>query len=95
MSIEADEVMRIAHLARIALEPETVSSDARELSAILNFVEQLETVDTSAVRPLAHPLDAVQRLRADEITESNQRDRLLALAPQTGAGMYLVPKVIE
>ena len=47
MSIEADEVMRIAHLARIALEPETVSSDARELSANLNFVEQLETVSGS------------------------------------------------
>jgi aspartyl-tRNA(Asn)/glutamyl-tRNA(Gln) amidotransferase subunit C len=58
-------------------------------------VEQLETVDTTSVVPLAHPLDALQRLRADEVTESDQREAFQAVAPQTEAGLYLVPKVIE
>ena len=55
----------------------------------------MQSVDTEGVEPLAHPLDLEQRLRADEITEENQRDRLQKLAPASEEGLYLVPKVLE
>ena len=95
MSLGSDEVVRIAHLARLALEPEAVEGYARDLSSILAFVEQLDAADTNGITPMAHPQDASQRLRADEVSERNQRDRFQALAPQAEAGLYLVPKVIE
>ncbi|APZ42031.1 Asp-tRNA(Asn)/Glu-tRNA(Gln) amidotransferase subunit GatC [Acidihalobacter ferrooxydans] len=95
MSLGSDEVVRIAHLARLALQPEAVDGYARDLSSILAFVEQLEAVDTQGVQPMAHPQDATQRLRADEVTETNQRERFQQLAPQAEAGLYRVPKVIE
>ena len=95
MSLDAAEIKKIAHLARLGIDDEDIPEYARNLSDILAFVEQLETVDTTSVVPLAHPLDAVQRLRADEVTESDQREAFQADAPQTEAGLYLVPKVIE
>ena len=55
----------------------------------------MNAIDTSDVEPMAHPLDAVQRLRKDEVTEQNQRDHYQQVAPLTEAGLYLVPKVIE
>jgi len=55
----------------------------------------MQSVDTEVVEPLAHPLDLVQRLRADAITEGNQRDKLQKLAPASEDGLYLVPKVLE
>jgi aspartyl-tRNA(Asn)/glutamyl-tRNA(Gln) amidotransferase subunit C len=95
MALDASQVEKIAHLARLGIDAEDIPEYARNLSDILAFVEQLETVDTTSVVPLAHPLDAVQRLRADEVTESDQREAFQADAPQTEAGLYLVPKVIE
>ena len=95
MALDASQVEKIAHLARLGIDAEDIPEYARNLSDILAFVEQLETVDTTSVVPLAHPLDAVQRLRADEVTESDQREAFQAVAPQTEAGLYLVPKVIE
>ena len=95
MALDASQVEKIAHLARLGIDAEDIPEYARNLSDILAFVEQLETVDTTSVVPLAHPLDAVQRLRADEVTESDQREAFQTDAPQTEAGLYLVPKVIE
>jgi aspartyl-tRNA(Asn)/glutamyl-tRNA(Gln) amidotransferase subunit C len=95
MALDASQVEKIAHLARLGIDAEDIPAYARNLSDILAFVEQLETVDTTSVVPLAHPLDALQRLRADEVTESDQREAFQAVAPQTEAGLYLVPKVIE
>ena len=95
MALDASQVEKIEHLARLGIDAEDIPEYARNLSDILAFVEQLETVDTTSVVPLAHPLDAVQRLRADEVTESDQREAFQANAPQTEAGLYLVPKVIE
>ena len=95
MALDASQVEKIAYLARLGIDAEDIPEYARNLSDILAFVEQLETVDTTSVVPLAHPLDAVQRLRADEVTESDQREAFQADAPQTEAGLYLVPKVIE
>jgi aspartyl-tRNA(Asn)/glutamyl-tRNA(Gln) amidotransferase subunit C len=94
-SIDADQVTRIAYLARLAIEPADVARYARDLSAILALAEQMNALDTSAVEPLAHPLEAPQRLRADEVSESNRRELYQSIAPSVDAGLYLVPKVIE
>lgn len=95
MPINPDEVAQIAHLARLAVSAEDTETHARNLSEILDFVETLGTADTRGVEPLAHPLDMTQRLRADEPSEPDQRDRFQAIAPATEAGHYLVPRVIE
>lgn len=95
MALDSSEVLKIAHLARLGIDAADVPKYARNLSNILAFVEQLNAVDCSGVLPMAHPLDTAQRLREDEVTESNQRDKFQAHAPKVEAGLYLVPKVIE
>jgi len=95
MALEASQVEKIAHLARLSIDPNDVAGYARNLSAILAFVEQLNGVDTSGVKPLAHPLEATQRLRPDAVTEPDEREKFLRNAPLTEAGLYLVPRVIE
>jgi aspartyl-tRNA(Asn)/glutamyl-tRNA(Gln) amidotransferase subunit C len=95
MSLSPAEVEKIAHLARLAISEEDTSTYARNLSSILELVEQMNAVDTSGVAPLAHPLEMAQRLRPDAVSEENQRELFQAIAPSTEAGLYLVPKVIE
>lgn len=95
MALGNDEVEQIAHLARLAVEADDIPDYARNLSDILDFVEQMSAVDTSGVEPMAHPLDMAQRLREDEVSEPDQRDRFQAVAPAVEAGLYLVPKVID
>ncbi len=95
MSLERDDVKKIAHLARLAIDEADIPGYATNLTNILNLVEQMSAVDTDQVTPMAHPLDAVQRLRPDEVTETNQRDHFQQHAPKVEDGLYLVPKVIE
>jgi len=95
MALDASQVEKIAHLARLAIDADDIPEYARNLSDILAFVEQLESVDTTSVVPLAHPLDATQRLRPDAVTETDEREIFQAHAPQTEDGLYLVPRVIE
>jgi len=95
MSLDAAEIKKIAHLARLGINAEDIPEYSRNLSDILAFVEQLNAVDTTGVEPLAHPLEATQRLRADEVTETDNRDSFQQVAPETEAGLYLVPQVIE
>ena len=95
MPLERADIENIAHLARLELDEADVATYGRHLSDILAFVEQLDAADTGDVTPMAHPLDAVQRLRADEVTECDQRARFQAIAPAVEEGLYLVPKVIE
>jgi len=95
MSLQRSDIEKIAHLARLAVTEEDIPRYARELSNILQMVEQMNGVVTHAVVPMAHPMEAGQRLRADQITETDQRERFQAIAPQVEAGLYLVPKVIE
>ncbi len=95
MSLDHADVKKIAHLARVDLADEQMESIAKDLSNILNLVEQMSTVDTAGVEPMAHPLHMVQRLRSDEVTETDARELFQSIAPQTDAGLYLVPKVIE
>ncbi len=95
MALEASDVEKIAHLARLGINADDIPEYTRSLTEILAFVEQLNRVDTDGVVPLAHPLDATQRLRPDEVTESNNSERFQQLAPETESGLYLVPQVIE
>lgn len=95
MALERNDIERIAHLARLQIAEHDIPRYAANLSDILAMVAQMDAVDTSQVAPMAHPLDAAQRLRADEIHEENQRDVFQALAPAVEAGLYLVPQVIE
>lgn len=95
MALDNDEVAKIAHLARIKIDPEKAPEYANGLSSILGLVEQLQAVNTDEIEPMAHPMDANQRLRPDAITETNHRDEYQQIAPATEGGLYLVPRVIE
>jgi aspartyl-tRNA(Asn)/glutamyl-tRNA(Gln) amidotransferase subunit C len=95
MSLDAADVAKIAHLARLAVPDTALEHYARELSNILDLVEQMSAVDTTGVEPMAHPLHMAQRLRPDAVTEQDQREAFQAGAPATENGLYLVPKVIE
>ena len=95
MIISRADIEKVAVLARIRLDDKQIPALENDLSNILSLVDQLSAANTDNVEPLAHPLDAVQRLRADEVTESNQREAFQAIAPATESGLYLVPRVIE
>ena len=95
MSLEKQDVVNIAHLARLAINDDDIPQYAQNLSNILALVEQMNAVDTTSVQPMAHPLDTSQRLRDDEVTETDQRDHFQSIAPATEDGLYLVPRVIE
>jgi len=95
MSLGPDDVKSIAHLARLEIEEKNIEEYATSLSNILGLVEQMNAVDTSDVKPMAHPMDVSQRLRADEVLEENQREAFQKIAPKTEDGLYLVPQVIE
>ena len=95
MALDAADIEKIAHLARLGINPGDVPEYSRNLSDILAFVEQLSAVDTTGVEPLAHPLEATQRLRADVVSETDERENFQSVAPQTEAGLFLVPQVIE
>lgn len=95
MALDRSDITNIAELARLAIAEEDIGQYQTELSNILNLVEQMNAVDTDNVEPLAHPADAVQRLRADIVTETNQREKYMACAPAQENGLFLVPKVIE
>jgi aspartyl-tRNA(Asn)/glutamyl-tRNA(Gln) amidotransferase subunit C len=95
MSLSLDDVSRIARLARIEISAAEAEQTRDQLNNILDFVAQLQAVDTDGIEPMAHAVDVVQRLRTDAVTEIDRRDTFQAIAPETDAGLYLVPKVIE
>ncbi|WP_226665888.1 Asp-tRNA(Asn)/Glu-tRNA(Gln) amidotransferase subunit GatC [Microbulbifer aggregans] len=95
MAVDAQTVEKLAELARIAISEETIDEVSSRLGDVLQLVDQLQAVNTEGVEPMAHPLDEIQVLRKDAVTEPNRREEFLKLAPQTEAGLYLVPKVID
>ncbi len=95
MSLDKTDVEKIAHLARLAIDEADIPDYAQDLSNIFDLVEQMGKVDTDEIIPMAHPLDACQRLREDVVKETNQRELFQSIAPKTEAGVYLVPQVIE
>ena len=95
MSLTTNEVKKIAHLARLGINEEDVTHYANDLSNMLDLMTQMGETNTDGIQPMAHPMDQMQRLRTDKVTETNQRDQFQALAPQVESGLYLVPKVLD
>jgi aspartyl-tRNA(Asn)/glutamyl-tRNA(Gln) amidotransferase subunit C len=95
MSLRNEDVEKIAHLARLKIEDNEIEGYARQLSNILDFVEQMNEVDTDGVEPMAHPQELAARLRLDQVTETDQRKSFQSIAPSVENGFYLVPRVIE
>ncbi len=95
MALSKQDIDHIARLASLEVDEQEKGDYLEKLSQIIELVEQLGSVDTTDVVPMAHPLDMVQRLRADVVTETNQRDYLQQNARDTEDGLYTVPKVIE
>jgi aspartyl-tRNA(Asn)/glutamyl-tRNA(Gln) amidotransferase subunit C len=96
MSLTRAQVEGIAHLARLEITEAQMPVYVDSLSRIIDLVEQLATADTGGVEPMAHPLaEQVQRLRADQITESDRHDKYQRNASAVAAGLYLVPKVLD
>jgi len=95
VAITSKEVRSIAHLARLGVNEATLDELAHDLSTVLELVEQMSSVDTAGVEPMAHPGTAELRLRADEVSEHDEREALQAPAPAAQDGFFLVPRVIE
>ena len=95
MAFDKAEVEKIAQLARLYIGDSEIDEVTGRIRDILALIDQMQSVDTDDVVPLAHPLDLTQRLREDDVTEFNRRGELQLLAPKVEQGLYLVPKVIE
>ena len=95
MTLKSEDILAIAHLARLHIDEDAIDNYVDDLASILALVDQMNAVDSSAVAPLANPLDATQRLRDDEVTEIDQRDKFQQIEPDVADGFYRVPKVIE
>jgi aspartyl-tRNA(Asn)/glutamyl-tRNA(Gln) amidotransferase subunit C len=95
MAISLADVKRIAHLARIEVDPGETEQVRAQLNGILGLIAAMQEVATEGVEPMAHAQDMSLRLREDAVTEADQRAQFQSIAPQVEAGLYLVPKVIE
>ena len=95
MALTEDNIAQIAHLARVGIRADELAPLAADLTRVLTLVEQLQAIDTSQVEPMAHPASASLWLRDDEVTETDQRERLQAPAPELKDGYFLVPRVID
>ena len=96
MSLTRQDVEKIAHLARLSITEAEMPVYVSSLSSIVDFVAELSRTETGGVEPMAHPLDGQrQRLRTDEVTETDHREKYQANAPSVQAGLYVVPRVIE
>ncbi|MGI9330387.1 MAG: Asp-tRNA(Asn)/Glu-tRNA(Gln) amidotransferase subunit GatC [Gammaproteobacteria bacterium] len=95
MALSRQDVAHIAHLARLEVSDDEIDEYVAKLSSIIELVAQLQAADTGGVTPMAHPLDMAQRLRPDEVTESDRRESFQQNAPDVVDGLYRVPRVIE
>ena len=93
--LSLEQIARIADLARLELSASEAAEMQRQLNDILAMVDAMAAVDTTGVTPMSHPQEVVQRLREDEVTETDQRELFQSIAPAVEDGLYLVPKVIE
>ena len=95
MSLALSDIQRIARLARIRVADREAAALHDQLNEVFRLIGEMQAVDTSGVSPMAHAAELTQRLRADQATEPNQREKFQAIAPAVEAGLYLVPRVIE
>ena len=93
--MDRSELEKLANLAQLNVDDNVFDDVTKSITDILALVDQLQSVDTTGVETMAHPQDALQRLREDKVTEPNVREQYQAIAPQTENGLYLVPKVID
>jgi aspartyl-tRNA(Asn)/glutamyl-tRNA(Gln) amidotransferase subunit C len=95
MKLTRQNVEHIAHLARLEIGPGELDGVVEKVGRIVSFVDQLQSADTSTVLPMAHPMDMSQRLRPDEVTETDHRDLYQQNSEAVVDGLYTVPRVIE
>ena len=95
MSINKEEIKKVAHLARINVSKVEVDQVEKKLVGILALIEKMQEVNTESIEPMSHALDINQPLRADKVTEKDIRDKSLALAPHSEQSLFIVPQVIE
>jgi aspartyl-tRNA(Asn)/glutamyl-tRNA(Gln) amidotransferase subunit C len=95
MPLSLQEVQRIAELARIGVSDAEARAVQSQLNDIFELIGRMQKVDTEGVEPMSHGQDLELRLREDIVTERDQREQFLSLAPEKEQGLYLVPKVIE
>lgn len=95
MSLNTQDIKRIAHLARIEVNDDEAQATLNKLTGIMALIEEMQAVNTEGIAPMSHSQDVTQRLREDQVTETNQRELYQSIAPSVEDGLYLVPKVIE
>lgn len=95
MSIDENTAARVAKLARIKVEPESLTALAGEFNGILGFIEQLNEVDIEGVEPMTSVTPQVLKRRVDEVTDGGQQEAVLKNAPDAREGFFAVPKVVE
>jgi aspartyl-tRNA(Asn)/glutamyl-tRNA(Gln) amidotransferase subunit C len=95
MALTLDDVKRVAHLARVAIDDAEARAAQAQLNDVFKLIAEMQAVDTRSVAPLSHALDVVQRLREDAVTEGDQHALFQSIAPHVEGDLYLVPKVIE
>ena len=95
MSINKEEIRKMAHLARINVPQKEVEQVEKKLVGILALIEKMQEVDTGSIEPMSHALDINQPLREDKVTEEDIRDKSLSLAPHSEQSLFIVPQVIE
>lgn len=95
MSVNENDIHKVATLARIAIDEQQVPTITQGINDVLQLIDQMQNVDTQNIEPLANPHDATQRLREDKVTAQNQREKLMQNAPAQEQGLFLVPKVID
>lgn len=95
MALTLDDVKRVAHLARVAIDDSEAAAVQAQINDVFKLIAEMQAVDTRAVAPLSHGLDVVQRLREDAVTEPDQHALFQPIAPHVEGDLYLVPKVIE
>lgn len=93
--LNADDVRKVAHLARLQIQEKDIPKHLNNLTNILAMIEQMNSIDTSQITPMYSSLAAALGMREDEVTEINHRDEWQKLAPAVESGLYLVPQVIE
>lgn len=95
MLINRKEVEQIAVLAKLSVTDAEINDIAASLDSVVSMINHINEIDTNNIKPMANPMDAVQRLRCDEVLVSSNKEKLLSMATQTDADYYLVPTVIE
>ena len=95
MTIERKEIEKLATLSRLAIDEKTIADVTGRLSSVLALVDQLQNANTDSLQEISRPFHTSQRLRDDEVSETDQRDAFQAIAPKTHNGLFTVPKMIE